>query len=298
MNTQVSYFKKALVVLMAVIMVFTYMPSMAWAADGDGSETAETPKSCLVFTTDLDDSEVHFCPNSDPTKAYQEIIEVKVTQYYDAEGNLKELPESATVAYQWYQNGKKWRNVPKKPWQSAIFLWEKEAKATYYATASATIDGVTYTGTSKKLSAKLGIAPIQASITVNQKGILASTKDGEAAFNLPLTVVDLNDDEKFSLDEALKAAHKAYKTETDYEAAQSGAYFTVSKFWGEATSNLLFLINETAGSSSVNETYLKANDQIYASMNQDDKYYSDVYCKFDITQKTVFPKEAFTPYIF
>lgn len=56
MNTQVSYFKKALVVLMAVIMVFTYMPSMAWAADGDGSGTTETPKSCLIFTTDLDDS--------------------------------------------------------------------------------------------------------------------------------------------------------------------------------------------------------------------------------------------------
>lgn len=168
-----------------------------------------------------------------------------------------------------------------KPWQSAIMLWGKETEATYYATASATIEGVTYTGTSKTLSA-------------NQKGILASTKDGEAAFNLPLTVVDLDGDDKFSLDEALKAAHKAYKTEADYEAAQSGAYFTVSKFWGEATSNLLFLINETARSSSVNETYLEANDQIYASINKDDKYYSDVYCKFDITEKTVLPKEAFT----
>ena len=38
MNTQVSYFKKALVVLMAVIMVFTYMPSMAWAPDRRRSE--------------------------------------------------------------------------------------------------------------------------------------------------------------------------------------------------------------------------------------------------------------------
>ena len=37
MNTQVSYFKKALVVLMAVMMVFTMMPSMAWA---DNTETS------------------------------------------------------------------------------------------------------------------------------------------------------------------------------------------------------------------------------------------------------------------
>ena len=36
MNTQTSYFKKALVVLMAVMMMFTMMPSMAWAAE-DGS---------------------------------------------------------------------------------------------------------------------------------------------------------------------------------------------------------------------------------------------------------------------
>ena len=40
MNTQTSYFKKALVMLMAVIMVFTYMPSIAWA-DSTGSETPE-----------------------------------------------------------------------------------------------------------------------------------------------------------------------------------------------------------------------------------------------------------------
>ena len=37
MNTQTSYFKKALVVLMAVMMVFTMMPGMAWA---DGTETS------------------------------------------------------------------------------------------------------------------------------------------------------------------------------------------------------------------------------------------------------------------
>ena len=297
MNTQTSYFKKALVILMAVMMVFTMMPSMAWAVDSDDSGTAETPKNCLVFTKDLDNSEVHFCPNSNTTSSqnYEELIEVEVTQYYDAEGNPRELPEGTKVTYKWYRDGRNWMSIPGKSQQSVIIMRALESSTgTYYATASATIDGVEYTGTSKILKTKLGIAPIQASITVNQKGILASTKDGEAALNLPLTVVDLNDDEKFSLDEALIAAHKAYKTEADYEAAQSDAYFTVSKFWGEATSNLLFLINETAGSSSVNETYLEANDQIYASINKDDKYYSDVYCKFDITEKTVLPKEAFT----
>ena len=291
MNTQVSCFKKALVVLMAVIMIFTYMPSMAWA-----DSEAETPKSCLVFTTDLDDSSVHFCPNSnsDQSKSYVEIIEAKVTQYYDAEGNLKELPEGTKVTYKWYQNGKSNISLPGKAWQSVIQLNQNRTTATYYATASATIDGTVYTGTSKTLEARLGIAPIQASITVNQKGILASTSEGKVAANLPLTVVDLDGDDKFSLDEALKAAHKAYKTEADYEAAQSGAYFTVSKLWGETTSNLLFFVNGTAGSRGVNDTYLEANDQVYASINKDDKYYSDVYCKFDVAEKTVLPKREFT----
>ena len=56
MNTQVSYFKKILVVLMAVIMVFTYMPSMAWAettdiggnCGGDGTQ----PNVTWSFATD------------------------------------------------------------------------------------------------------------------------------------------------------------------------------------------------------------------------------------------------------
>ena len=77
MNTQVSYFKKALVVLMAVMMVFTMMPSMAWAdgeaenqaevsviksadlfsataqADVELSQTAETAKTCTYPDTGL-----------------------------------------------------------------------------------------------------------------------------------------------------------------------------------------------------------------------------------------------------
>ena len=47
MNTQVSYFKKALVVLMAVIMVFTYMPSMAWADETENGAEASVGLNAL-----------------------------------------------------------------------------------------------------------------------------------------------------------------------------------------------------------------------------------------------------------
>ena len=48
MNTQTSYFKKALVVLMAVMMVFTMMPSMAWATDGTEAGGNESSASSII----------------------------------------------------------------------------------------------------------------------------------------------------------------------------------------------------------------------------------------------------------
>ena len=49
MNTQVSYCKKALVVLMAVMMVFTMMPSMAWA-EGNSNASESTWLASGSFT--------------------------------------------------------------------------------------------------------------------------------------------------------------------------------------------------------------------------------------------------------
>ena len=58
MNTQTSYFKKALVVLMAVMMVFTMMPSMAWAAEtfSEGeSISEENQQSLQVYDTEQEE---------------------------------------------------------------------------------------------------------------------------------------------------------------------------------------------------------------------------------------------------
>ena len=50
MNTQTNYFKKALVVLMAVMMVFTMMPSMAWATGGTEAGGNEGSVSNIVVS--------------------------------------------------------------------------------------------------------------------------------------------------------------------------------------------------------------------------------------------------------
>ena len=56
MNTQTNYFKKALVVLMAVMMVFTMMPGMAWATDGTGTGSNESSAGNLVTSGNCGDS--------------------------------------------------------------------------------------------------------------------------------------------------------------------------------------------------------------------------------------------------
>ena len=48
MNTQTNYFKKALVVLMAVMMVFTMMPGMAWATDETETSSNESSEGNIV----------------------------------------------------------------------------------------------------------------------------------------------------------------------------------------------------------------------------------------------------------
>ena len=52
MNTQVSYFKKVLVVLMAVMMVFTMMPSMTWAAEDNISSESSMITSMNISAPD------------------------------------------------------------------------------------------------------------------------------------------------------------------------------------------------------------------------------------------------------
>ena len=96
---------------MAVIMVFTYMPSMAWA-EGEGSNIPATgTPNTLVFTKDLDNSVDHYYRY----QANQPIsLAVEVTHYYDADGNLQSIPNGATITYQWYNIQGKYHMQSKK----------------------------------------------------------------------------------------------------------------------------------------------------------------------------------------
>ena len=285
MNTQVSYFKKALVVLMAVMMVFTMMPSMAWA-DGGDSGTAETPKSCLAFTTDLveDEEILPYVENNMTIK-----LNVEVTKYYDADGNLQNLPEATRVSYKWYMNDAWYGNGPTYNYNLKEFAGQK---VEFYAKASATIDGETYEAQSKTHIVKVAPKPIEVNLTVNNKGTFAETKDGNPAANLSVSVADLNGDNQFSLDEALTAAHQTYLAEEN--AYSKDAAGKVTKLWNVDTTNTSFYVNDRAVTDGVTACNLTANDNIYASVNTEVGNMQDVYCHFDAVKKDVLPGDAIT----
>ena len=75
MNKEISYFKKALVMLMAVMMVFTMMPSMAWAETEDASVSAKAQLSQLMFQEPTTKQAYEMTPDFNPeTKAYRLIV--------------------------------------------------------------------------------------------------------------------------------------------------------------------------------------------------------------------------------
>ena len=164
MNTQTNLFKQTLTVLLAFIMAFTMMPSAVWADSIPEHGEAKT----LVFTTDLDDSSVRFCPNEGAASTRQEIIEARVTKYYNAGGKLQDLPENITVNYQWYRNDKKWPSLAQvggEAWKTVIGFSEYSRPVQYHVIATAEINGETYTAHSKTLTAKTSSqSPIQAEL--------------------------------------------------------------------------------------------------------------------------------------
>ena len=287
MNTQTNLFKQTLTVLLAFIMAFTMMPSTVFADSIPEYGEAKT----LVFTTDFDDTSVQFYPND----GTQHIIEARVTKYYDEGGKLQDLPPETTVNYQWYRNdGREWPSLADyktgEAWQSVIGFLNYGESVRHYVVATAEINGESYTKRSKTLTAKCGPeVPIQAEFTVSKGGVLASAKDGTAAAHLSVTVVDLDGDGKLTLDEALKAAHKAYLTAEDYIAETSDEGFVIRKFWGSEPQSLTFFKNGKRVKTDADKTSLRAGDEIHASIDA-----AAGYCKFDSAEIKAAPGEEFS----
>lgn len=138
-----------------------------------------------------------------------------------------------------------------------------------------------------------GSAPAEdavVTLTVSNKGALATANDGSVMAEREVTVKDINSDGKLTFGEALAAAHAEYNSEDGYVEK----YGTVSKLWGIETGNTLFFINDIGLTSSVSSDTVKDGDRLTASINADDVYYADWYSAFDTTNKNVTVGEEFS----
>ena len=134
-------------------------------------------------------------------------------------------------------------------------------------------------------NAHAAVSSIKVKLTVNNKGVIAQDKDGEAMVEREVTVLDIDSDGQFTFDEALVAAHKKYHA--DGETAYGAADGAVNKLWGVSTGNTLFYINDEGIPNGVTADTVQEGDSLYASINKDDVLYDDWFTKFDETIKTV-----------
>lgn len=143
--------------------------------------------------------------------------------------------------------------------------------------------------------------PINVKLTINDRGELASDKDGKPMAYRDVTATDIDEDGVITFDEALVAAHDKYVNggaAGGYEISSSG---WVEKLWGKTsdasysfTCNDKIAVDENGQGSTVDAWAIKEGDALYASINKDDKYYADWYTYFDKKTITVDAKETFT----
>lgn len=130
--------------------------------------------------------------------------------------------------------------------------------------------------------------------TVSDRGIIAADNDGKAMAGREVTVKDINLDGKLSYDEALRAAHREYNSESGYVSENTQYGVSISRLWGVDTGNtLLFINNEGILNDAGTETVLEG-DKLTVSVNKDNTYYADWYTFFDSDTKTVKTGEEFT----
>ena len=185
------------------------------------------------------------------------------------------------------------------------------AKAgTYIVTASGTLpgeadDGIDTYDVDCPVSAPYCIVTVEGSsveptanaevtFTVSNKGVLATTADGKAAIELPVTVTDRNSDGILTYDEALVALHEAY-CPGGYEIVKG----FVQKLWDVTTTpkgSYYFLKNNVALSKGVADktSTVAQGDKLYCCVFTDEENYSDAVCYFTQTEVAAQAGKAFT----
>lgn len=137
-------------------------------------------------------------------------------------------------------------------------------------------------------------ANAEVTFTVSNKGVLATTPDGQAAIELPVTVTDRNSDGILTYDEALVALHETY-CPGGYEIVKG----FVQKLWDVTTTpkgSYYFVKNNAALSMGVADktSTVAQGDKLYCCVFTDEKNWSDAICYFTKTEVAAQAGKAFT----
>lgn len=120
--------------------------------------------------------------------------------------------------------------------------------------------------------------------------VAISDAEGKLAVSYEkITVSDRNDDGIFDIDEVLYSAHEA-----KYEGGAAAGYASANSTWGLSINKLWGVANGGSYGYYVNNGMamglsdeVKDGDHVYAYIYTDTTTFSDTYCWFDISEKTV-----------
>lgn len=132
---------------------------------------------------------------------------------------------------------------------------------------------------------------IQVTVTIANQGAIAVGKDNTLMAQVPVKVTDLNKDGKFTYDEAMTAAHKAYCADGEDGFATSGGWATM--LWGETDGVGGFYRNNTM-TATVDKETIQNGDALTAFSYADTADWSDKYSFFDQSTVSVKTGETLT----
>lgn len=132
---------------------------------------------------------------------------------------------------------------------------------------------------------------IQVTVTIANQGAIAVGKNNTLMARVPVTVTDRNGDGKFTYDEAMAAAHKAYYEKGEAGFAMDGSM--CSMLWGVETKNLCFYRNNEQ-TGYIDGQSITANDNLVAFPYMDTAGFSDQYGFFNQGTVSVKTNEAVT----
>ena len=261
-------------------------------------------------TVDYSDCLSYFDKKAVTVEAGKEFtLTLKAAGEYFSGSNYSELNAYGISVGTWEKGSFKAITGKETATNGTVTLSFSEA-GTYIVTASGTLpgeadDGIDTYDVDCPVSAPYCIVTVKGSsvqpaanaevtFTVSNKGVLATTADGKAAIELPVTVTDRNSDGVLTYDEALVALHEAY-CPGGYEIVKG----FVQKLWDVTTTpkgSYYFLKNNVALSKGVADktSTVAQGDKLYCCVFTDEENYSDAVCYFTQTEVAAQAGKAFT----